>query len=302
MAAILETRKAHKLPPVHTLDPCGAREIWNQWLIQSADPREEVGRVVDLPINRPYGRMPARVYVPKGTPPFSVLVFFHGGGWVLGNLDTHDSLCRTVCNCASCVVLSVDYRLAPDYKYPAAVEDCYAAVKWGAERIQSFSGNPVRIAVGGDSAGGNLSAAVCLKARDQSGPPIFHQLLIYPILDLYSLNKDPYRRAEDFYSLTIDEMDYYCRHYIAHKADLRQPYASPLQVRDLSNLPPATIITAEFDILTEECKAYAQRLGTSGVQVDFRSYRGMVHGFVRFGAILENARGALLQAANGLRS
>ena len=302
IAALLQQMQRQGVPPVHTLTPIQARESRNSLFVKLSGPPEAVAKVEDLNIRGPAGQIPIRIYTPEGSGPFPVLVYFHGGGWVICNLDTHDSVCRSLANGASCVVVSVDYRLAPEHKFPAAIDDAYAATQWVADNVSPIEGDPSHIAVGGDSAGGNLAAVVCLMARDRGGPSLVYQLLVYPVTNLSSFDTDSYREHGEGYILTKDGMDYYRGHYVAHEDELRNPYASPLLAQKLSGLPPALVITAEFDVLTDEAEAYAKRLKQAGVPVTYTRYRGMIHAFFSLAAAVSRARDAMDQAAAALRS
>jgi acetyl esterase len=231
-----------------------------------------------------------------------MLVYFHGGGWVIGNLDTHDGVCRQLCNAAHCVVVSVDYRLAPEHPYPAAAEDAYAATRWVAANAAAIGGDPARIALGGDSAGGNLTAVVTLMARDRGGPPLVFQLLVYPATDAPTADHPSYRENAEGYFLTRDMMLWFWNHYCGSTPDLTDAYRYPLRAKDLRRLPPAYVITAEFDPLRDEGEAYAARLREANVPVRLKRYAGMIHGFFGMGALLTQAREATKEAAEALRS
>jgi len=220
---------------------------------------------------------------------------------VIGNLDTHDGPCRALANRSDCIVVSVDYRLAPESKFPAAADDAYAATCWAAENATGINGDASRIAVCGDSAGGNLAAAVCLMARDKSGPDLKCQVLVYPITNLESLDTDSYRQHAEGYLLTADGMLYYRNHYIDREKDTRHPYASPLLAEDLSGLPPALMIAAEYDVLKDEGKAYVDRLQRAGVSVEYKLYEDMIHAFFNMGGIVDTAQAAYDDAAAALR-
>lgn len=262
---------------------------------------EPVASVESRRISGSGGEIPVRVYTPQGTAPFPLLVFFHGGGWVVGDIDTHDGLCRSLANGAGCVVASVDYRLAPEHPFPAAPEDCYAATQWVAENVASLHGDPAHIAVGGDSAGGNLAAVVSLMARDRGGPALDFQLLIYPATDLRMQSPSIDENAEG-YMLTKRSMLWYRGHYLASDADITNPLASPLLAENLSGLPPALIITAEYDPLRDEGEQYAQRLTSAGVPVTISRYSGMIHGFLSMAALLDQGKAALAQSCQALRT
>jgi acetyl esterase len=290
------------VPPLNTLTPTEARELKNAVFLELGGPPEPVSSVASMNVPGPAGNLPIRVYTPEGNPPFPVLVYFHGGGWVIGNLDTHDSLCRSFANGTPCVVVSVDYRLAPEHKFPAAVEDSYAATLWVAQNADRLNADPARIAVAGDSAGGDLAAVVSLMARDKGGPSIAYQVLIYPVTDLSSFETQSYREHAESYILTKASMEYYRGHYLRSEQDSYHPYASPLLAPDLSGLPPAFVVTAEFDVLADEAEAYAKRLEQAGVPVTYRCYKGMIHPFLSFSGVLDRARDAMAEVTAQLRS
>jgi acetyl esterase len=298
--AYLDTLASAGEPPQHTMSVEDARAGF-LGLAALADEPLVVGSVKNREIPGPESQIPVRNYTPEGIGPFPLLVYFHGGGWVLGNLDVHDAVCRALTNAAGCVTVSVDYRLAPEYKFPAAPEDCYAVTRWVAENAGGFNGDPTRIAVGGDSAGGNLAAVVTLMARDRGGPKLVYQLMIYPITN-YSFDTPSYQENARGYSLTKDDMVWFWDHYLPSEDDGKHPYASPLQAQDLSNLPPAMVITAEYDPLRDEGEQYAARLQEAGNQVTVRRYNGMIHGFFRMGAVVDQGRQAIEDVAACLRS
>ncbi len=270
-------------------------------LSAAAGEGEPVARVENRTLPGPRGEIPVRVYTPEGRAPFPVLVYFHGGGWVIGNLETHDGLCRHLANAAHCVVVSVDYRLAPEHPFPASGEDAYAATRWVAGNAAALGGDAKRIAVGGDSAGGNLSAVVSLMARDRGGPPIVFQLLVYPATDLPSANMS-YRENAEGYFLTAKSMHWFFAHYCGANPDASDPYLCPLRAKNLGGLPPALVVTAEFDPLRDEGEAYAARLREAGVRTKLTRYPGMIHGFFGMGPLLTQARAATREAADALRS
>ena len=250
---------------------------------------------------KPGGEIPLRVYTPAGAGPFPLLVYFHGGGWVIGSIETHDAICRTLTNAAGCVTVSVDYRLAPEHTFPAAIDDAYAATEWTAANAAELGGTSSAIAVGGDSAGGNLAAVVAQMARDRDGPALAYQVLVYPITDCV-FDRPSYAADATGYLLTKETMAWFWDHYVPDEADRTNPLVSPLRAKDLSGLPPALIITAEFDPLRDEGEAYASRLRDAGVAVDTNRYDNMTHGFIQMGGMLEEARAALAEAASGLRA
>jgi acetyl esterase len=262
---------------------------------------EVVANVENFKIPGPAGRIPIRVYTPEGRGPFPILVYFHGGWWVFWDIDVTDNACRSLANGASCVVVSVDYRLAPEHKHPAAVEDAYAATKWVATNADRTQADPTRIAVGGDSAGGNLAAAVSLVARDRGGPPLAHQLLICPIADASSFDTDSYRYFGEGLVSPKALGQWAVDHYLSEKGQAGHPLVSPLLAEDLRELPPALVITAEFDTLRDEAEAYASRLREAGGVVTCTRYDGMIHDFPVFAAVFDQAKDAIDEAATALR-
>jgi acetyl esterase/lipase len=241
-----------------------------------------------------------RVYSPAGHGPHPVLVFYHGGGWVIGDLYTHDGICRSLVNAAGCAVASVDYRLAPEFKYPTPVEDSYAGLQWVAANGARLGLDPARIAVGGDSAGGNLAAVMALLARDRRGPRLALQVLVYPATS-YDFTTASYRENATGYLLTTEDMRWFWRHYLSREEQGREPNASPLLAKSLADLPPALVITAGCDPLRDEGEAYATRLREAGVSVTITQYPGMFHGFVRMTRILDQSRAVLGEIAGALR-
>ncbi|MBU8919354.1 alpha/beta hydrolase [Bacillus sp. FJAT-29953] len=294
---ILKQLESAGAPPMERLTPELAR--MGDFSLLAGAP-EEVAKVENRTIPVPGGEIPVRIYTPAGEGPFPALVYYHGGGWVIGNLDTVDVPCRMLANRAGCVVVSVDYRLAPEHKFPTAAEDSYAAAKWVAENAVSIQVDPERIAVGGDSAGGNLAAVVALMAREKGGPSFAYQMLIYPVTN-HAYDTDSYRDNAEGYFLTKNTMVWFWNHYLRNEEDGQNPYASPLLAEDLSGLPPALVITAGFDPLRDEGEAYAERLKAAGVPVEATRYDGMIHGFFWMPGVLAEAHNAINQAANALK-
>jgi len=287
-------------PPLSELALQDARQAVTALFIAQGRP-EPVAKVEDRRIPGPEGNIPVRVYTPEGKRPLPVLVFFHGGGWVLCDLESHDALCRALANAVPAVVVAVGYRLAPEHKFPAAAEDAYAAVRWTAENAAAIAADPRRIAVGGDSAGGNLAAVVALMARDRGAPALAQQLLIYPVIDPGLDTRSQHENA-DGYFLTRETIGWFWAHYLRDEADRRHPYACPLAATDLRDLPPALVITAEFDPLRDEGETYAARLREAGVPVRHTRYGGMIHSFVNLMATFDQARTAIDGAAAALRA
>jgi acetyl esterase len=286
--------------PMHLQTPAEARATM---LAQSAalGRPEQVAKVENRSLPGPDADLPVRIYTPAGNGPFAGLVFFHGGGWVIGGIDTHDNLCRSIANAAGCVVVSVEYRLAPEHKFPAAVDDAYAATCWTVEQADRLGIDRHRIAVGGDSAGGNLAAVVALMARDRKNPSLALQVLLYPITDR-DLSTPSYLKYADGYLLTRDGMAWFWNHYLPAGVSPDQPYVSPLRAGDLRGLAPALVITAECDPLCDEGNAYARRLEEAGVQVTLSCYPGMIHGFVRRNRLLDHGQRGLEEMAAALRA
>jgi acetyl esterase len=286
-------------PPAHELTVDQARRNHAQTAAVLNGAPVAVARVEDRTVPGPAGDVPVRVYAPPGAGPLPVVVWFHGGGWVVGSLDTYDRLCRALAAAAGALVVSVGYRLAPEHRHPAAVEDCWAAVRWVAANAAAIGGRPDRLAVAGDSAGGNLATVVARRARDHGGPRLAFQLLVYPITDA-ACDTASYREFADGYQLTAALMRWYWDHYLGG-ADGAGPDASPLRA-DLAGLPPALVVTAEFDPLRDEGEAYAARLAAAGVAARASRYDGMVHGFVRWRGAVDAAAAAMAEAGGALRA
>ena len=260
-----------------------------------------VARVENRDIPGPAGALPVRIYWPEASDgPAPLVVFCHGGGFVLCSLDTHDELCRALCRGAGAVVVSVDYRLAPEAPYPAAADDCYAGLVWAVAHAAELGADAGRVAIAGDSAGGNLAAVTALRARDMGGPALRHQCLIYPVTDC-RFDTPSYIENAEGYFLTAESMRWFWSHYLQDMGRAAEPYASPLRSPDLSGLPPALVITAEYDPLRDEGEHYAQALSAAGVPTVLRRYDGMIHGFVTMAEIFEDGRAALALAVEQLR-
>lgn len=302
-AAMLAAAAEAGAPALSDLSPAQAREMYR--MMQPPADDIAVGNVEDRLIAGPAGDLPIRIYHPEGSGPFPVHLHFHGGGWVIGDLDTHDADCRELCRAAGVIVIAVDYRLAPEHPYPAAVEDCLAAAGWAAAEAQAIGGRSGPISVGGDSAGGNLAAVVSRLARDagarDAGPPqINFQLLLYPVTDA-AMDTTSYAENSDGYMLTRQSMTWFWECYCKDPDRRLEPDASPLRAADLSGLPAACIMTAEFDPLRDEGEAYAKRLQEAGVPVTCQRYDGLIHGFFSQLRLVPAARPALDAAAQALR-
>ena len=264
-------------------------------------PLQEVARVEDRTIPGPAQVIPIRVYWPEAGKNLPALVYYHGGGWVIGNIDGSDRTCRALANASGCVIVSVDYRLAPEHKFPAAVEDADAALRYVADHAREFDIDPYRIAAGGDSAGGNLAAVACLMARDRGGPNIAFQLLVYPVVD-YDDNRPSLQQFAQGYFLTRPMVDYFWGHYLDTPADGRNPHASPIKAESLAGLPPAMVITAECDPIRDQGEAYAERLREAGVPVSTKRYEGAIHVFFNLAGVVDLGKQAIQDAGAALRA
>jgi acetyl esterase len=286
--------------PLNQYGAEGAREVYSE--LQPDVDGPEVGSIEDRTVPGYDGgpEVPVRIYRPKGEGPFPTVVFYHGGGFVIGDLESHDITCRYLANETDSVVVAVDYRLAPEHPFPAAVEDCYAATTWAAS-AEELDGDG-NLAVMGDSAGGNLAAAVSLMARDLDGPDIDRQVLVYPATS----RSDDWPSMTQFgegYFLQAEDMDWFHDSYVPNEVHEANPYANPLEAADLSGLPPATVITAGFDPLRDQGAAYAEALAEAGIDVEYRNYEEMIHGFFTMlegMAELDDAHEALVGVAEDL--
>jgi acetyl esterase len=301
--ALLDLIEQRQVPPTHTLSVADARALYRdrRGFTQPAPP--DVAKVQDLQANGPNGSIPVRLYRPAGADDqtvLPVLVYYHGGGWVIGDLDTHDTLCRELANGAGCAVIAVDYRMGPENRFPAAVDDCIAATHWVHEHAAELHLDATRIAVGGDSAGGNLAAVTAIAARESGDLPITFQLLIYPATDQHRTTPSHAENGQG-YLLTTDTMDYFSGHYIADKTQYDDWRASPLRREDLGRLPPALVLTAGFDPLRDEGKAYAERLTAAGNRASHVCFDRQIHGFILMGKVLDEANTAVALCAAELR-
>lgn len=295
---IAEQAKAPLLEDMSADDAKAAYEERAQKLCLQDVP---IGKCEDLEIEGPHGPIPLRVYTPEdvqGTLP--VLVFYHGGGWVIGSRNSHDALCRSIANKGSFLIISVDYRMGPEAKFPAAVDDAYTALLWAQENAGRYNGDPNRIAVGGDSAGGNLSAVTCLMAKEKSTPlPVF-QWLIYPATNMDMVTQSHKDFAEGYF-LTKPLMEWFQGHYLNGPQDRDDWKASPLKAESVSDLPPALVQTAGFDPLKDEGKAFSDRLNKEGSQSSYTDYPGMIHGFINLGGAIDEAEKAVDEGVKHLK-
>ena len=295
---VLDQMRTLGFPGFAALDVALARAVIAQ---MERPPGEPVAAVEDRSVPGPAGDIPVRLYRPAGDEPPPLVVFFHGGGWTIGDLETHDGLCRALANRSGCAVLAVDYRLGPEHRFPAAVDDAWAATSWAAEHAAELGTAPGRLGVAGDSAGGNLAAVVALLARDAAGGPrIGHQLLIYPATDL-TREWPSYRENAEGYFLEVRDMEWFEGHYVRSAADREDWRLSPAVAADHSGLPPALVVTAEYDPLRDQGEAYGELLKAAGVPVKVVRYPGMIHGFVGM-AVLDAARRAVEEMGAEVRS
>jgi acetyl esterase len=299
LQAMRDQREQDRVPPLYAMSLADARAADLASIKEGGGEPEPVREVTDLTIPGPAGELPLRLYRPASGRPLPVLCYFFGGGWVLGTIDTADGVSRGLANASGALVVVAGYRLAPEHPFPAAVDDCYAALRWVADHAGEIGADPGRIAVGGDSAGGNLAAAVALRARD-GGPPLAGQLLVYPNTDQLA-DDESMRAAEDPFLFNRHSVAWYRRHYLADPGDAASPLASPLRAESLAGLPPALVITAEYDPLRDQGEAYARRLAADGVPVELSRYPGMAHGFFTMTATVDASRTANAQAAKRLR-
>ncbi len=292
--------KGTGVPATHTLPVDVARAQYEARIALMA-PAAKVASIRELTIDGSGGPLKIRTYTPHGASQFPLLVFFHGSGFVLCSLDTHDGMCRQLCAGGGCVVASVDYRLAPEHKFPAGPDDCLYATRWVATHAGELSADPGRIAVGGDSAGGTMAAVTALRVRDEGGPALLAQLLLYPVTDYHTPGTPSYEENAEGYGLTRDTMKWFWAHYLTDASEAANPYASPLRASDLSRLPPALIITAEYDPLRDEGELYAEKLKAAGVPTAISRYDGVNHGFMFWVGIVEKAGTAMNEACAWLR-
>ncbi len=296
---VLDQMQAIEFPGLSALPVEHARAALAMMGGARADGVEEVARVEDLEIPGPAGAIPARAYVPEvdGAPP--VVVYYHGGGWVLGGIDSHDGTCRALANASGAAVVSVDYRLAPEHPFPAAIEDAWAALEWIAANAADLGGDPSRLAVAGDSAGGNLAAVVAIQARDAGAPALRGQLLVYPVTDATMSHPSIEENASGYF-LTKADMEWFFGHYAPERPDDWR--LSPLAAPDLSGLAPALVLTAEYDPLRDEGEAYARRLADAGVPVELIRKDGLIHGFFGMIADVDEAGDAMERSGAALRA
>lgn len=301
--AFIDLLIARKVPPTHTLTPADARKLYRERRAVAQPEPGEVAEVRELSAPGPHGAIPLRYYRPLGSASdavLPVLVYYHGGGWTIGDLDTHDTLCRELCNLSGCALAAVDYRMGPEHRFPAAVDDALAATRWVHDQASALGVDASRLAIGGDSAGGNLAAVVAIAARDAGDLPIAFQLLIYPATDMRCVHASHTTNGQG-YVLTSDSIRYFHDHYIAdpeHDLDWR---ASPLLHPDLSRLPPALVLTAGYDPLRDEGLDYARALTAAGNRAAYVCFERQIHGFITMGRLIDEANAAVSMCASELR-
>jgi acetyl esterase len=301
--AVIELVIKSGRPAYHTLSPKEARQLFRETRPASTPTPPQIGAVTNVVAETDAGAIPVRLYRPVGADPgtpLPTLVYFHGGGWVIGDLETHDVLCRQLTAEAAMMVVSVDYRLAPEHKFPAAADDAWAATRWIVANAGRLGVDTRLLAVGGDSAGGNLAAVVALMARDAGAPSIACQVLLYPVTNV-GTETQSYRDFADGYLLTRDSMRWFFDHYLASSDQAADWRVSPLRAGSLAGVAPALVVTAGFDPLRDEGEAYAQALRAAGVSVDYICYGGMIHGFVPMGRLIDTGNRAVSHIAGSLR-
>ncbi len=301
---LLDLMIERKIPPTHTLSPADARKFYRERRSVTQPEPPPIAETRDLAAVGPHGPIPLRLYHPlpaaqrRNAPP--VLVYYHGGGWVIGDLDTHDTLCRELANAAGCAVVAVDYRMGPEHRFPAAVDDCVAATRWVRDHAAELGIDATRLAVGGDSAGGNLAAVVAIALREAGDVPIRFQLLIYPATD-QRRGWPSHTSNGQGYMLTADTMAYFHDHYINDPAQDLDWRASPLLHPDLSKLPPALVLTAGYDPLRDEALQYSHKLTQAGNRCTHILFERQIHGFITMGRVIDEANTAVQICAAELR-
>jgi acetyl esterase len=316
MQAVVDQLVKFKAPPIESLDYGNARNTptfknaVEEMASQSATTRainvampampEPVEKIEHILIPTSEGEVLARIYYPNTDKNLPVLVYFHGGGWVIASLDVYESSCRALCNAAEAIVVSVNYRQSPEAKFPAAINDAYDSTQWIIQNAAQIGGDPNRVAIAGESAGGNLATVTCLQARDKGGRMPIAQLLVYPVTDT-SMSQASYAENQDTIPLHTSMMPWFWNYYLENESDKTNKYVAPLHADNLSGMPPTILITAEFDPLRDEGEQYAQKLADAGVSVKFQRFDGVVHEFFGLAGAVSKAADAVKFAAEGLQ-
>ena len=300
--AIVDRANSSDAPSIMDSTPEQARKMMDAVLHMYGWEGPEMGSVEDIQVPGPAGDITCRVFKPKGVKQHApILVYFHGSGWVIGGLDSHENEARHYADGADCIVVVPDYRLAPENKFPAAAEDCYAVLSWVANNADQLGGDPDNIAIAGDSAGGNLTAAVSQMALRRDGPALVYQVLVYPVCDTHH-HWDSYQRNSEGYYLTTAAMAWFREQYLSSEEDMEDYRASPVLGDQLASLPPALVMTAGFDPLCDEAEAYAKRMREAGVEVDYICYENQIHGFVSFAGVIDDGKEFIARASKALRA
>lgn len=298
---VLDIAEQAKVPPLEEMTAHDAKLAYEERAQKLCLKGVSIGKIEDRKITGVHGEIPIRIYHPEcGGTSLPVLVYYHGGGWVVGSCDSHDGLCRQICNQGSFIVVSIDYRMGPDTKFPAAIDDAIASYEWVLGNAESFRADRTRVAVGGDSAGGNLAAVVCLNAKANNTALPQFQWLIYPATNM-AMDTQSHSDFSEGYFLTKSLMVWFQEHYLNSPDDVKDWRASPLIAKDLSDLPAALVQTAGFDPLKDEGKAYADRLEAAGVKVSYTDYPGMIHGFINLGGVIDAAHTAIEEGIDALQ-
>jgi acetyl esterase len=301
VSTLLQTMNDPGAPPIHALSLETVRHLVDSVGTMSGEV-VPLADIRDLTIPGPTGVLPIRVYTPPGLNPLPVLLFIHGGGWATGSIEGYDRLCRHLAAQSGSLVVSVGYRLAPEHPFPAGLDDCYTAAVWLAKNAASINGDATRLAIGGDSAGGNLSTVVTLLAKERSGPQIRYQVLLQPMTDYYEPGTPSLQEYAEGYFLTREALIRFWQHYLPDTSKALTPYAAPLRAKSLAGLPPALIITAEYDPLRDEGERYASRLQEAGVLVTLKRFDGMIHPFMLMAGSLAQGKAAISFVAEQLRT
>ncbi|MEI7553985.1 alpha/beta hydrolase [Candidatus Chlorohelix sp.] len=300
--ALMDELLASGVTPRYLMTPEEGRKYALRTFVELAGPPEPIYKTEDRTITTHSGNVKIRIYTPSNKPKMPALVYFHGGGWRFGSIETHEAPCRTLANLADCKVISVEYSLSPEYPFPVAMEQSYNATKWVYDNAASLGIDPDRIAVGGDSSGGNLAASACVAARDRGNlPPIFYQVLIYPVVDFYYPGTNSYKEHGTGYFLTAEAMKIYWDSYLGRTEDSQNAYAAPLTAADFEDMPPGLIVLAQYDPLYDEGVKYAEKLKVEGIPAKVLTYEGVMHGFWGMAAKIDLARKAHADVAAELR-